>query len=217
MKCPECGKDVDDNVFTCPSCGFDISLYKSAYNRILKEKQEQNNNISSSHTSDNITSKSQNNSKIGIIVGIVLVCIIGFFFINSQKSSSVSSYDSHYTYNSYTYDDYKRDWEYNKALEERKKLSDARSNLRVTVNKVVTDSAATYANCTIKNIGNTTYRFVKVKGSFMDSSGDVILTGDTYAAGSEGLAPNESTDFRLSASGTNNKAKTCEVTIYDCD
>ena len=29
MECPNCHKEVDENVTTCPECGFYISLYQS--------------------------------------------------------------------------------------------------------------------------------------------------------------------------------------------
>jgi len=61
------------------------------------------------------------------------------------------------------------------------------------------------------------YKYVKVKGSFKNREGEVVQTGDTYAVGSEGLSPGESTNFLLYASTRNHEATSCSVTIYDCD
>ena len=65
-----------------------------------------------------------------------------------------------------------------------------------------------------KNTGKKTYKFVKVKGAFKDSSGNVIDTEWTYAVGSEGLAPGESSVFRMSVP-KNSKITSCSVTVYE--
>ena len=75
-------------------------------------------------------------------------------------------------------------------------------------------SDRTKCSGTITNIGNTTYRFVQVKGAFKDSSGKVVDTDWTYAVGSEGLAPGESSTFEMwidKKSGI----YSCDVSIID--
>lgn len=62
---------------------------------------------------------------------------------------------------------------------------------------------------TITNNSSKTYRFVEVKGAFKNSNGKVVDTDWTYAVGSEGLAPGESSTFRMSV--------TKQYDITDCD
>ncbi len=38
MECPNCHKEVDENVTTCPECGFYISLYQQEFEKIYNEK-----------------------------------------------------------------------------------------------------------------------------------------------------------------------------------
>ena len=66
------------------------------------------------------------------------------------------------------------------------------------------------------NDGAATYEFVTVKGSFVDKDGKVCNTDSTYAVGGEGLAPGESTTFRMSVP-KDRDIKSCNVTIVDYD
>lgn len=96
----------------------------------------------------------------------------------SSSSSSYSSYESKYT-----------------AL----KISD-----------VSVDTSYSYTHCsgTITNNGKKTYDYVKVKGVFKDSVGNIVDTDWTYAVSSEGLEPGESKKFELSVKS--------DVEITDC-
>ena len=80
------------------------------------------------------------------------------------------------------------------------------------------DNNSSYNVCTgkVKNTGEKTYYFVTVKGSFKDSSGNVLDTDSTYAVGSEGLAPGESSSFRLSVK-RDYDITDCSVSILDFD
>ena len=80
------------------------------------------------------------------------------------------------------------------------------------------DNNSSYNVCTgkVKNTGKKTYYFVTVKGSFKDSSGNVVDTDSTYAVGSEGLAPEESSSFRLSVK-RDYDITDCYVSILDFD
>ncbi len=82
--------------------------------------------------------------------------------------------------------------------------------------KVSSNSLYTICTGTVTNNGNSTYKFVQIKGSFKDSSGTVIDTDSTYAVGSEGLAPGESKTFRMSVD-KNYQISSCSVSIYDYD
>lgn len=50
----------------------------------------------------------------------------------------------------------------------------------------------------IKNNGNKTYYFVKIKGVFKDLNGNVLDTDWTYLVGQEGIAPGEQVSFSMS-------------------
>lgn len=90
------------------------------------------------------------------------------------------------------------------------------SVLKITVDSVSHNSGYTVCTGSVKNTGNKTYKYIEVKGAFKDSAGNVIDTDWTYAAGSEGLSPNESTTFRLSVT-KNLDIKSCSVSLLDFD
>lgn len=99
-------------------------------------------------------------------------------------------------------------------------LSDTSSNtpsLKVSNVKLKSDSE--YITCTgsVKNNGNSTVTFVKVKVAFKDASGDVIDTASGYAAGDEGIAPGESSTFDISVKDTSNSIQKCTASILDYD
>ncbi len=84
------------------------------------------------------------------------------------------------------------------------------------ISNVIVTSNSLYTICTgtITNSGKRSYDYVKVKGAFKDLSGNVIDTDWTYAVGSEGLDPGESTTFRLSVP-KNRSITDCTVTFMD--
>lgn len=110
----------------------------------------------------------------------------GYMSLDSEKSTSGYSYSSGYT--------------------------------DLDINSLEWDSNSSYTICTgkVTNNGHKTYTFITVKGSFKDSSGNVLDTDSTYAVGSEGLAPGESSSFRLSVD-KDSKITDCSVSILDFD
>lgn len=60
------------------------------------------------------------------------------------------------------------------------------------------NSLYTIATGSVTNIGNKTVKFVTIKVSFKDKNGNVIDTDSTYAVGSEGLEPGESSKWTAS-------------------
>ena len=155
MICPECKKEIGDNAFSCPSCGFDIITYKAAYEKILKEKRETEIE-SKSWTAFQSTSQIYDKNKIGIIVGVAFVAIAGIIIISNHKTKPEPVAYNHY--NSYdVYEDYSLKQELRRKQEERDKLDDVSKALIIMVNDIETNSASTFAECTIKNTGNRTY------------------------------------------------------------
>ena len=90
------------------------------------------------------------------------------------------------------------------------------SDLKITADSCSTNSSYTICTGSVKNNGTKTYSFIEVMGAFKGSNGNVIATDWTYAAGSEGLAPGESTTFRLSVD-KNYDIKSCSVSLLDYD
>lgn len=90
------------------------------------------------------------------------------------------------------------------------------SNLEITNKQISHNSSYTVFTASMTNNGAATYEFVTVKGSFVDKDGKVCDTDSTYAVGSEGLAPGESTTFRMSVP-KDRDIKNCNVTIVDYD
>jgi len=94
--------------------------------------------------------------------------------------------------------------------------SNGYSDLKITTDRVSSNSSYTICTGSVKNNGTKTYYYIEVKGAFKDSSGNVIDTDWTYAAGSEGLAPGESTTFRLSVT-KDYDIDSCTVSLLDFD
>lgn len=72
----------------------------------------------------------------------------------------------------------------------------------------------TKASGKVTNNGTITLDFVKVRGAFKDSKGNVVETDWTYAVGSEGLAPGESKSFELTVASDSSIASV-DVTVMD--
>lgn len=88
------------------------------------------------------------------------------------------------------------------------------SDLIISNVKISHNSVSTICTGTVKNKGNKSYDFVKVRGAFKNSSGSVVDTDWTYAVGSEGLRPGESTTFTMYVDKNTGITK-CTVSIYN--
>jgi len=88
----------------------------------------------------------------------------------------------------------------------------------LTFSDITIEHGYSYTTCTgkIKNNGKSTYEFVEVKGAFKNSYGTVLDTDWTYAVGSEGLAPGESSTFSMSVP-IDRTIRSCTVTLKDYD
>lgn len=84
--------------------------------------------------------------------------------------------------------------------------------LDITNVKTTHNSSYTICTGTIRNTGNKSVRYIKIRGAFQNYSGTTIDTDWTYAVGSEWLSPGESTTFRLSVSKDTSITK-CSVTF----
>ena len=128
-----------------------------------------------------------------------MIIVVGFVFAfaGCAKQDSKPSYQK----TTYNYDDYEI------------------GSLVLQISDVsLSWSSSSYVKCTgkVKNTGKKTYTFVKVKGAFKDSKGNVVDTDWTYVVGSEGLAPGESSSFSMSVK-KDYSIESCSVTILDYD
>ena len=211
VKCPECGREnVSDSAKACPSCGFQVAEYY----------QKQNNSIEKTDTlvGNRVTINSllEKNKKLIIIIGVGILVIWVIYFSTTRcehdgcynkklSDGTLCSYhkaklDSALSYYSNNYN-----------VDTKNKY-----DLKISNISVYTNSVSTYCKGLITNDGDDTFEFVQVKASFKDSSGSVIETGDSYAVGSEGLAPGESTSFKIYCD-KNNLVESCDVSVYDYD
>lgn len=222
INCPECGKEgVSDSAISCPNCGFPIANHINEQNnssieeKVEQEKQKEAENETSLNPIGLV--KKKHRKPLFIVLIVLGIIIIWAIWYSSTRCSYSGCHEHKASSGSYC--------EYHKKYLDNLVKSYSSSNsssykskfdLQISGVSVSTNSAATYCTGTITNNGNTTFKFVKVKGSFKDYSGNVIETGDSYAVGSEGLSPGESTSFRISCS-RNTSVKSCSVTIYDYD
>lgn len=93
----------------------------------------------------------------------------------------------------------------NKVKKEKEELESNRRN-PIEFKNLEWDSNSSYTIATgqVYNKSDKTIKFVTIKVAFEDKNGKVIDTDSTYAVGSEGLAPGESTKWRASVKRDNN-------------
>ena len=92
--------------------------------------------------------------------------------------------------------------------------SSAKTDLAFSGIKLSNNSSYTVCTGSVTNNGTTTYRYVKVRAAFKDKSGSTLDTDWTYAVGTEGLKPGESTTFSMSVP-KNIRIETCSVELLD--
>ena len=88
--------------------------------------------------------------------------------------------------------------------------------MKVSDVNVTHSGSYAYVKGTITNNGSYQIKFVKVKASCLDSSGNVIDTDWTYAVDSSWLDPGESNTFEMMVKDENSRIKDAKVTVeYD--
>lgn len=223
INCPECDREISDKAKQCPHCGFPLEKTKTNNTTVFDERVNHNNST---------------NKHAGTIIGCVIavVVIIAIIIIAKSHANQCAADGCHntklsggkycathtciesgcYNYVSsgelYCYTHRSKDTysSYSQPTE------NASIVLKLSDIKVTSNSSYTICTGTLTNNGEETYTFVEVKGAFKDSSGTVLDTDWTYAVGAEGLAPGESTSFRMSVS-KDVKITTCSVSLLDYD
>ena len=96
------------------------------------------------------------------------------------------------------------------AVDNRQDGSDSITVDGVKISGKYHSASSPYISGTATNNSSKTVSFIKIKIALKDSSGKVTDTVWTYAVGAEGLAPNESTQWKVYCS----EAKDIEITVF---
>ena len=215
IKCPNCGHEsVSDKAVSCPRCNFKISTYANASEYHKEGEQSASNTNTKQNTNDR--------SLFMAILLLLIIIIVVYFFTTRcsydgcyEKKISYSKYCSYHKAKQDSYLSYINN--YDSTLYSNYEVTSKNEyDLKISDVKVYSNSSSTYCTGTIKNTGTDTFKFVQVKGSFKDNTGNVIETGNSYAVGSEGLAPDESTTFKIYCE-KNRLIDSCDISIYDYD
>ncbi len=165
--------------------------------------------LSSKKGSYTVASKQNNRSIVlaSAATFISLVCST-VLIVNASRSGKSSSYSySSYSSSPSSYSSYSSGSSIDPYLYAMRYLKT--SDIKITHN-----SLYTVCTGTIKNTGPYTIKYVKIRGAFQNISGSTLDTDWTYAVGSEGLGPGESTTFRMSVR-KNEKIRKCEITFIN--
>ena len=213
--CRFCGSRLEEESSVCPQCGKDLTIIETS---VINNKKE----VIHSH-------KKVITKKTVLIILLVICAIIIVMSMMPKKCKrnncdnlAVSSGDycySHkcslcdeekYLYSNYCYSHYLLyDEDANKPSVYSYQLKV--SNVNITTSKYYTKASGNFTNNS-----DTTVKFVKIKGSFKNSSGKVVDTDWTYAVGSEGLKPGETCKWELSVD-KDYSIKSCSAEVIDYD
>ena len=225
--CKYCGAQIEDSTRQCPHCNKELPPQKTMPN-------EQNHQVVATPVSVqavDIRSWLKKPIVWGVLAVLAIVVVVaslgsGKCDYGSCKNKAVAGYDYCYThkcaisdckkscfgYSNYCYSHYLL---YDDDAESDSKYV-ASYQLKISNVRVYTSGNYTYAEGTVTNNSDTTVKFLEVKGSFKNSYGTVVDTDWTYAVGSEGLAPGESSKWKLSV-GKDYSIEECDVSILDYD
>lgn len=215
VQCPECHQDVSSRAVVCPHCGLPLEPEKETEKPSVQSRLSQYRKqiagavfagvivlaivaVSVSHANRCSASRC-NNTRVpnGEYCSKHTCAKSGCYRYKSENSLYCYDHDSSGSGSTSSYES-------------------AFTALQISDVRVTSNSSYTICTGTVKNTGKKTYTFVEVKGSFKDRTGNVLDTDWTYAAGSEGLSPGESTTFRMSVS-KNSKITSCSVVLLDYD
>lgn len=211
MKCPKCGKDLGKPIES-------------------SDAQEKTKMLFSQRPQE---SKKSKKAPLLFIVGILIIAVI-FALSNTGKckvkgcnNKAISGMDYCYTHKCAVTDCNSKRYGYSNYCYSHYLLYDDDASslntpqvysyeLKISNVTLSSNSSYTIAEGTITNNSDQTVSFVKIKGSFENSSGTVVDTDWTYAVGSEGLAPGESCTWRMSVK-KDYSIKDCTISILDFD
>lgn len=227
VSCPECGKEISDKASSCPNCGFPINSHATD----TTNQTAFQTNVSIDKNANE--KKESSFPPLVLFIIIALFCGILIIFLNrkckyegcfepkleNKKYCLMHSCIKTGCDRSVSYGDMYC-YLHNSTVSSSSSSTQPKENavlvLKVSNIKIDHNSIYTTCNGVITNNGYNTYTFVQIKASFKDSSGTVLDTDWTYAVGSEGLAPGESSTFVFSVP-KNYKITDCSISLIDYD
>ncbi len=154
MKCPECGKEVDNNVSACSNCGYPFQDLKESENKEGSGEKENNEGVNDGKNSalDSLIQMNDNKSTDKrkkfliagcVIAGFIVIGLLGYFTSNRYKYSSAQK-------------EYQKE-NYAKAADIFKKLGDYKNSAEMHQdarhkNDVKNDVTPPTISCDIDNI-----------------------------------------------------------------
>lgn len=211
MYCRKCGALIPDDADFCTECGQSCNLTPAKNTTIQKHNFDK----------DKINNFKENKKNlIPIGIGLLIIIVVFSIFGGRCEANNCS--------NKAEYGDYcaihvclapgctfKRAYDSSYCYTHTDAIGgNASRDLKFSNLDIEHNSSYTVLNGTVTNKGSKTYEFIEIKGAFKDSSGNVVDTDWTYAVGSEGLAPGESTTFRMSVP-KDYSIRDCSVSIID--
>lgn len=219
--CKYCGKEIDGDIAKCPHCGKEIK----------KNEKSTNSEQSNEKRVGAVEQWSAANSKI-ILITAVLAVIAGLTMIVmggrckesgcNNKAAPGSKYcyshkcvisdckNRQMAFSNYCYIHY-NEFDDNAKSDQNSNIA---SQLLISDIRLSSYGDYIYAEGSITNNSDYTVKFVKIKGSFESSYGEVIDTDWTYAVDSAGLAPGETCKWELHAK-KDYQISRCSASIID--
>ena len=221
IQCKKCGAELDESVKFCGQCGTPVGaedVLHEAKDSDLKTKLVQK-----------VIKVLKNKKVTKVLVAVLAVLVVGIIIsavVDSGRCDygsckNAAAEDSDYCFNhkcnlcdeaktplsaKYCYLHY--------TTQEKEESHNVNSDLTFSNISVSHNSSYTVVTGSVTNKGSHTYKYVKIKGAFKNSSGTVLDTDWTYAVGSEGLGKGETTTFRMSVK-KNVSIRNCSITITD--
>lgn len=218
--CKYCGMPLEEDAAFCTSCGGALNPQRSAHEEPKADMTD--------------TQPGARRKKLLwwiAAAAVVLSAVVLFAVVSSGrceysgcKNKAISGFDYCYTHKCAVSDcNFFCSWDSNFCYSH-KLLYDGDAavssvsarDLRISIGQIDTNSISTFVEGTLTNNSDRTVSFVRIKGAFETAAGTVVDTDWTYAVGSEGLAPGESTKWRLSVD-KDRSISDCSVTIIDFD
>lgn len=236
IQCKKCGADLDDSAKFCGKCGTPVGTEEVSQEVSQEVKEVKTSPLKLEALNVEMLKKFINEVKdkkitkiVAVVVAVAVLGLIISVVVNSGKCEygsckNAAAEDSDYCFNhkcnlcdeaktslstKYCYVHY-----LTQEKTESSSAGNANSDLKFSNISVKHNSSYTVVTGTVTNRGNRSYKFVKVKGAFKNSTGTVLDTDWTYAVGSEGLSPGESTTFRMSVD-KNVSIRNCDITITE--
>lgn len=208
--CDHCGKMRTQT--PCEFCGTESE--SADINSVNTE-----NAASSTEADSKANENTDSDKKTTVLFAVISIIIVFSVIIGAIAAASGSSDDDYSSKNDTKYTSSNKD-SYNSSSNSSyggsygSSYESVNTALKFSNIQVKSNSSYTVCTGTVTNKGSKTYEFVKIKGAFQNSSGTTLDTDWTYAIGSEGLAPGESTTFYMSVDKNYSISK-CSISIFD--